>query len=73
MRLVTQNQVFRAKARNIEWLFSGSQLEELICGEEKRNRSMKYFLYPYGNGRIRFPDMLRDVERNFDLKEGTGI
>lgn len=72
-RLVTENQVSRAKARNIEWLFSGSPLEELICGDEKRNQSMEYFLYLYGDEKIRFPDMLREVEQNFDLKAGTGI
>lgn len=72
-RLVTENQISRAKARNIEWLFSGSPLEELICGDEKRNQSMEYFLYLYRDGEIRFPDMLREVEHNFDLEEGTGI
>lgn len=72
-RLVTENQISRAKARNIEWLFSGSPLEELICGDEKRNQSMEYFLYLYGDGKIRFPDILREVEQNFDLKAGTGI
>lgn len=72
-RLVTENQISRAKARNIEWLFSGSPLEELICGDEKRNQSMEYFLYLYGDEKIRFPDMLREVEQNFDLKAGTGI
>ena len=71
--LVTENQISRAKARNIEWLFSGSPLEELICGDEKRNQSMEYFLYLYGDGKIRFPDMLREVEQKFDLKAGTGI
>lgn len=72
-RLVTENQISRAKARNIEWLFSGSPLEELICRDEKRNQSMEYFLYLYRDGEIRFPDMLREVEHNFDLEEGTGI
>lgn len=72
-RLVTENQISRAKARNIEWLFSGSPLEELICGGEKRNQSMEYFLYLYGDEKIRFPDILREVEQNFDLKAGTGI
>ena len=72
-RLVTENQISRAKARNIEWLFSGSPLEELICGDEKRNQSMEYFLYLYGDEKIRFPDILREVEQNFDLKAGTGI
>ena len=72
-RLVTENQISRAKARNIEWLFSGSPLEELICGDETRNQSMEYFLYLYQDGKIRFPDMLREVEQNFDLKAGTGI
>ena len=72
-RLVTENQISRAKARNIEWLFSGSPLEELICGDETRNQSMEYFLYLYQDGKIRFPDMLSEVEQNFDLKAGTGI
>ena len=72
-RLVTENQVSRAKARNIEWLFSGSPLEELIWVDEKRNQSMEYFLYLYGDEKIRFPDVLREVEQNFDLKAGTGI
>lgn len=48
-------------------------MEELIYGDEKRNQSMEYFLYLYGDGKIRFPDMLGEVEQNFDLKEGTGI
>ena len=72
-RLVTENQISRAKARNIEWLFSGSPLEELICGDEKRNQSMEYFLYLYRDGEIRFPDMLREVEYNFDLEKRTGV
>ena len=71
--LVTENQISRAKARNIEWLFSGSPLEELICGDEKRNQSMEYFLYLYRDGEIRFPDMLREVEYNFDLEKRTGV
>ncbi len=70
---MTENQISRAKARNIEWLFSGSPLEELICGDEKRNQSMEYFLNLYGDGKIRFLNMLREVEQNFDLKTGTGI
>lgn len=72
-RLVTENQISRAKARNIEWLFSGSPLEELICGDEMRNQSMEYFLSLYEDKKIRFPDLLREVEQNFDLKEGAGI
>lgn len=72
-RLVTEKQISRAKARNIEWFFSGSPLEEIICGDEKRNQSMEYFLYLYRDGEIRFPDMLREVEHNFDLEEGAGI
>ena len=48
-------------------------MEEFISGEEKRNQSMEYFLCLYEDEGIRFPDMLREVEHNFDLEEGTGI
>lgn len=70
---MTENQISGAKARNIEWLFSGSPLEDLICRDEKRNQSMEYFLYLYRDGEIRFPDMLREVEYNFDLEKRTGV
>ena len=35
-RLVTENEISRVKARNIEWLFSGSPLEEIICEDGKK-------------------------------------
>ncbi|MCM1561721.1 MAG: TnsA endonuclease N-terminal domain-containing protein [Butyrivibrio sp.] len=72
-RLVTENEISRVKARNIEWLFSGSPLEEVICEDEKRNQSMEYFLSLYEDMSVRFPDMLMEVEQNFGLREGAGI
>lgn len=72
-RLVTENEISRVKARNIEWLFSGNPLEETIYEDEKRNQGMEYFLFLYEDVKIRFPDILMEVEQNFGLKDGTGI
>ena len=72
-RLVTENEISRVKARNIEWLFSGSPLEEIICEDEKRNQSIEYFLSLYEDLKVSFPDILLEVEQNFDLKDGAGI
>lgn len=72
-RLVTENEISRVKARNIEWLFSGNTLEEIIYENEKRNQGMEYFLVLYEDVKIRFPDILMEVEQNFGLKDGAGI
>lgn len=40
---------------------------------KRETRVWNIFCTWYGNGEIRFPDVLREVEHNFDLEEGVGI
>lgn len=72
-RLVTENEIPKTKVRNIQWLYSGQNLHDLIPDAGQRNRCKEVFVELYDRGSYPTMVILTYVENEFDLKAGSGI
>ena len=72
-KLVTEIEIPRTKVRNIEWLCSGMSAYEAITDERKRADCAAYFMEQYEAGDMPVTTIVRCLEHEFDLGEGTGI
>lgn len=72
-QLVTEKEISKTKARNIEWLLTGSDLSELIAADEIRHDSKEYFIELYADMSVNFSRILNTVEHDLNLQEGTAM
>ena len=72
-KLVTEKEIPRTKVRNIEWLCSGRSAYEVIADEHKRSKCAAFFLEQYEAGKTPAVMIFRNLEKAFDLEEGSGL
>lgn len=72
-RLVTENEIPKTKVRNIQWLYSGQNLHDLIPDDELCNRCKEAFVELYNRGSYPIKVILTYIENDFKLKAGSGI
>lgn len=72
-RLVTENEIPKTKVRNIQWLYSGQNLHDLIPDDELCNRCKETFVELYNRGSYPIMVILTYIEHDFKLKAGSGI
>lgn len=72
-RLVTENEIPKTKVRNIQWLYSGQNLHDLIPDDEQCNRCKEAFVELYNRGSCPIMVIFTYVEHDFNLKAGSGI
>ena len=72
-RIVTEKEIPRAKIRNIEWLLSGSDFDEIVADREKIRDCEEYFISLYVDGDYTVIAAVRHVEKKFELAGGSGL
>lgn len=72
-KLVTENEISRTKARNIQWLCSGQDVYALIPDNKQLCQCKQAFLELYDKGSCPIMLILQYVESDFRLKAGSGI
>lgn len=72
-KLVTEKEIPRTKVRNIEWLCSGRSAYEVIADEHKRSKCAAFFLEQYEAGKTPAVMIFRNLEKAFNLEEGSGL
>jgi len=72
-RIVTEHEINRTKATNIEWLAQAKDLGVFGLSEAAQSACVEYFLANYINSRLSLSHLLTDVERTFDLVVGMGL
>ncbi len=72
-RLVTENEIPKTKVRNIQWLYSGQNLHDLIPDDELCDRCKEAFVELYDRGSYPIMVILTYVEHDFNLEAGSGI
>ena len=72
-KIVTENEINREKARNIEWLAQARDLECLCIPTRMQSTCLNYFLDRFSTSRPYLCDLFYDVEHRFSLASGTGL
>ena len=72
-RIVTEKEINRQKAHNIEWLLQARNLEEFIPNKKIMKQSTEYFLELYDDLGISFNTILNKVETAFAFDSGIAL
>ena len=72
-KVVTEKQINRVRARNLQWLHAGPSLEDLIPDEKLRNEAASLLLDLIHEGDFAFSSMIEIVEDALELRHGSGI
>jgi hypothetical protein len=71
--IMTENEINRVKARNIEWLAQAKDLSVFGLSETTQKACSEYFLRSLHAGRSPLPVLLKSVEKAFGLAAGMGL
>jgi len=71
--IMTENEINRTKARNIEWLAQAKDLTVFGLSEAEQGACREYFLESYNSAIFPLAVLLKTVERVFGLIEGMGL
>jgi len=71
--IMTENEINRVKANNIEWLAQAKDLTVFGLPEATQDACREYFLESYTAARSPLADLFRAVERTFGLVVGMGL
>jgi len=72
-KIVTENEINRQKARNIEWLSQAKDLDCLCIPSHMQASVLDYFLERYCSDQQSLCGVFAEVERRFALLPGTGL
>jgi hypothetical protein len=72
-KIVSENEINWAKARNIEWLSQARDLQCFALSEEMQTACIDYFLMYYESQSPLISDLLSDMELRFGLSTGIGV
>lgn len=72
-KLVTENEIPRTKVRNIQWLYSGEDVHDLIPDVEQFCQCKEAFMELYDKGSYPIMVILLYIESDFRLEAGSGI
>ncbi len=70
-RIMTEKEISRSHAKNLQWLFNGAEIEELIPDETFRLNLIKSFLELYQDYSIPFSEIISHIESRCRLVPGT--
>lgn len=68
---MTEKEISRSHAKNLQWLFNGAEIEELIPDETFRLNLIKSFLELYQDYSIPFSEIISHIESRCRLVPGT--
>ena len=71
--IVTEHEINRTKATNIEWLAQAKDLCTFGLLESTQCACIGYFLVNYHDDQSSLPRLLTDIEQAFDLVSGMGL
>ena len=72
-RVVTEKQINRTKAKNIEWLSQASSLSHFGIHEEDREIYIAYFMVRYTEASDPLSRIICGIEQDFNLAPGMGL
>jgi len=72
-RVVTEKQINRTKAKNIEWLSQASDLGCLGISDEDQETYIALFMVRYAEGSDSLSSILCSIEQDFNLMPGMGM
>ena len=72
-RVVTENQINRTKAKNIEWLSQAKDLGQFGLSDEARRICIAYFMSRYVDDTDSLGGLICDIERALSLPPGMGL
>jgi len=72
-KIVTENEINRTKARNIEWLSQAKDLGCFYIPAQNEAEVLKYFSTQFSSAEKGIRDVFLDVEQRFSLPPGTGL
>ncbi|MCL2816094.1 MAG: TnsA endonuclease N-terminal domain-containing protein [Oscillospiraceae bacterium] len=71
--IITEHEINRTKATNIEWLAQAKDLGVFGLSESMQNACIEYFLANYSNIRYSLSRLFTEIERLFNLVSGMGL
>ena len=71
--IMTENEINRTKAANIEWLAQAKDLMVFGLSEATQDACCRYFLELYQDAHSSLADLFKDVEGVFGLSDGMGM
>jgi hypothetical protein len=72
-KIVTENEISRQKAKNIEWLYTTIDFSISGCTENEVEQAKRYMLGLYNRGAYSIADATRRTESEFLLPSGAGL
>ena len=72
-KIVTENEINRTKAKNIEWLSQSRNLDCLRIPTHLQTTCLNYFSEQFSISQQSLCDLFGDVEQFFTLEPGTGL
>lgn len=72
-KLVTEFEIPRTKARNIEWLLTGKAAHEMIPDDDILNQAERAFCELYENSSRSISMIIDMIEKDFQLEPGSGM
>ena len=72
-KIVTERQINPVKASNIEWMYSGENIERVIPDADVRQQFLAMFMSLYLDRNVSFRDCIERTERFFQCNPGTAI
>ena len=72
-KIVTEKQIDFEKSRNLQWLYYGRSLDELVPDCQKHDGILAAFLELYETSGLPLPDAVEIIEAGFSLPPGGGM
>ena len=72
-RVVTENQINRVKAKNIEWLSQAKDLSQFGVTDDDQKVYITYFLIQFKDGWSPLGEIICDIEQEYGLPPGMGL
>jgi len=72
-KIVTEKQIDFERSRNLQWLYYGQSLEELVPDRRKQDRILAAFLDLYETSGLPLPDAVEIVEACHSIPSGGGM
>jgi chorismate synthase len=72
-RVVTENQINKIKARNIEWLSQAKDLSQFGITDEEQKTYTAYFISSYTDDMEPLGGIICGIEQKYNLPQGMGL
>jgi hypothetical protein len=72
-KIVTEKEINRTKAKNIEWLSQAKDLDCFCISEQLQAVSLDYFIAQFSTRKCSINELLCEIESEFTLEPGMGL